>query len=683
MSRPPLPALNPLAAVPALALVLGGAGACPAQLDEHAHEHAGALPARADDLSEEALAKRRAALADLGESPLAAVLDLLGADVRDYTEHVQTLANPFFEGRAPGSAGIAFAADYMEFYFRKAGLQPAFPVVVEAADGTQVVTPFASFRQPFQAGTDLKIGASRVDLRAGGASPQALSPGVDYSVLGVSGSGTVTAPVVFVGYSLPEAHGDYASYAEGARLDGKIALVLRFEPMNEQGQSRWGSGSWTSAAGLEPKLLAAADRGAAGIILVNPPGADDPRAGTLAGPEDIRGTPLSIPVVMLSTDAADRLVRAADAQGRSLLDLRKLADDRGSVIDLPGATVTIEASVERLPRMTDNVGAVLPGKGALADQFIVIGGHYDHLGYGYFGSRDRAPAGKLHPGADDNASGTAAVLMLADKLSRAYADLPPGADARSILFMGFSAEESGLNGSRHYTRNPIVPMERHDLMINLDMIGRLRGDSLEATGVGTAEGLEEWVTPHFAASGLHVKAGPGGLGPSDHASFYRAGVPVLFFFTGLHDEYHMPTDEGWTVNPVGAVRIVELVRTVALAAATRAEDFVYVGTTAASDQPVGQVRSRVRFGIAPGDYSGAEPGVLVGEVFDGTSAAEAGLRAGDLMTRWNGKPIPNVEAWMPLLGEHSPGDVVEITYLRDGKEQTTKATLKGRAPGNR
>lgn len=666
--------------------------------------------------------------------------EALATDAAAFRQHTTTLASPFFEGRAPGTRGNQLAADYLEFYFKRLGLKPAFPLQSEQEIASETKTdqapasddadkakspeefqkevekqaaaaaaaatpgtahgekPFSSYRQPFPFGTNISMKDSAVTI-SGGLSAT-LEPERDYSVLGFSGDAEATGPLVYIGYGINIGKDGYSSFPANADLTGKIAVVLRFEPMNDAGKSQWDDEGWSYNAALEPKIQQAAKRGAAGVILVSAPGADDPRANKLETLDNTKpaGKGLSIPVVMLSIDQADRLVKAADPQGRSLMDLRKLADDlatvteKGSVVDLPGATVTLKTKVTREPIITSNIGAVLPGAGSLADQYVVIGAHYDHVGYGLFGSRGGpADRGKIHAGADDNASGTSGMLILAQKLTDAYAAMPADQPRRSILFMGFTAEESGLIGSRHYTQHMIAPKDKHAIMINLDMIGRYRGDDekqppLELGGVATAKGLEDFLKPMMDSSGLRIAPKPGGYGPSDHASFFGAGIPVLFFFTGLHEQYHAPSDTPDTLNPEGAARIVSLVQQIALAAATRPENFEYNGdaesaqSAATGDAPA-RPRVRVRFGITPGDYAG-EDGVLVGEVSEGGSAAEAGVQKGDRMIKWGDQPLTTVQSWMPLLSNHRPGDKVDIVVVRDGKEVTLTVTLKGRRDGS-
>lgn len=624
----------------------------------------------------------------LAESPIATVLESAGPDAREFNDHVTTLANPFFEGRVPGVRGNTLAADYIQWYFDRAGLKPAFSTEIRTADGTPVLDPNTSFRQTFEAGTSLKVTAQSVRFALGPGGTIDLKPGVDFSVLGTSGNGKISGNPVFVGYSISENEDEnYSSYPDKTDLSGKIALVMRFEPMDDHGKSKWSKGGWSPSAGLESKIAAAADRGAAGIMVVSPPGADDPRASQLSDAQSTRGKARKVPVVMISTALAERLVHAGDRSDspRSLLDLRKLADGKGGVIDLPGATVSLEAELARDQIMTDNVGAVLPGKGALKDQYVILGAHYDHVGYGPIGV-DPINQGKLHPGADDNASGTSALLVLAGKLARSYAALPEGASARSVLFLAFSAEESGLIGSHYFVNHPTIKPQQMYVMLNMDMVGRLRTDPpLDVEGTESAEGFYDWLAPFFEKSGIKITHGSNIAQNSDHASFYNKKTPVLFFFTGYHSDYHKPGDFAYKINQLGAARIIGLVHDIALAAAQREEPLKFAPQKKKEGEEAspGPTRgARVRFGIAPGNY-GDDDGVLVGDVSDGTSAAEAGIKPGDRLLKWNGKEIKGVEAWMPMLAERKPGDVVEVTLKRGDKELTLKVTLKAAAQADR
>lgn len=634
------------------------------------------------------------------------------ADLAGYRQSVFTLSNPFMEGRGPGTRGNRLAAEYLEWHFQQIGLEPAF----DAGAGGDGAEGGRTFMHEFAAGREVKTGDSRVGFAGGGGSI-ALEPGRDFTVLGNSGSTTAEGEIAFVGYSLPPADPDNprsdgvgpadASYVEGDDLTGKIAVLLRFEPMNEQGRSRLtDSGAWSAAASIAPKIQAAIDRGAAGVIVVSPPGAADERAARMEMPATTANwtRPLSVPAVMMSREAADRVLRAADGAGRGLAEFRALADrareegDRSSrVAALGGGKVSMTTNVARVPRTTWNVGGVLPGRGELKDEWVIVGAHFDHVGYGHTGGSRSGEFGVIHPGADDNASGTAGVLLAAKILKREYAAAEAAGDARprrSVMFLGFSAEEMGLIGSREFIKASPMSASAVYAMLNMDMIGRIREGKLTVEGVGTAEGFADLLQPMFTASGLEVETVALGDGRSDHASFYGASIPVLQFFSGFHDEYHTPRDTADLINFEDAMTVVRTVCDVTRVLAERAEPlkFTSVSTRSArrmvrdrdaapaspeaADSPA-PMTARVRLGIRP-EYAEDGQGVKAGEVTDGTSAAEAGIVAGDILIKWNADVLADSGDLMNKLREHKPGDIVNITIRRDGEERVIPVTLKSR-----
>jgi hypothetical protein len=681
--------------------------------------------------------------APASDADLPRTLSALAPLEQRYMQHVVTLTNPWLEGREPGDRGNELAAEYLQFWFRNLKLRPAFPSVAKAADGTEVRTPWTSFRQtmplrprPVVAEHDVAF------MNASGPYGQS-TPGErlvlddDFSVLGLSDSGAAEGPVTFVGYAINNPQRNYTTFAKDDDLTGQIALVMRYEPLDERGRSRWRTtGGFSAASALAPKIRACIERGAAAVVVVNPPGVDEPgarqlmsiRSGTPRRASAEAGTnPGTTPVIMLSQAAAERLVAKS---GRTLDELRRLADDKAAdqpgLIPLSTSRLSIRVKVERPRVMTDNVAGVLRGKGALADQYVVIGGHLDHVGYGYFGSRDERPEGKLHAGADDNASGTAGVLIAAEALRELYAKLPSDASARSIIFIGFTAEESGLEGARFFVRNAPVPADKIYAMLNMDMIGRVFDNRLHVMGIETAKGFVDVVGPLLADSGFHVRTLPGGRGPSDHAVFFAESIPVLHFFSGLHADYHMPADTFEKINYTGGVRVAALVSRVGMLLAQRTEPLEFVSATGPSVDMTPQDREvfpstdgatpsasparpapaalppatgasapqgaptaapatgtglggmRVRFGIAPDAYGDDTPGVGVGQVFPNTSASEAGLKAGDRILKWNDRDVASVEEWMPLLANANPGDKVSLRVKRGEETLTLQATLKGR-----
>ncbi len=633
---------------------------------------------------------------DATDINLRRVFEDLGPDATLWYQHVLTLSNPFFEGRAPGTHGGDLAAEYVEFYFREYGLQPAFPAKGrDAASKDDGETPgggvnenLTSFRQDF----DFASPHPKVEMvnTSAAIDDVNLTSGDDFVVLGVSGNGNVTAPATFVGYGIERGQDNYTSFDDNTDLTGRIAIVLRYEPLNDEGHSRWADARFSRFAGIRPKLAALADRHAAGIILVNPPGAVDGATGLESLQQSTRfGKRLDVPVVQMTPETVDRLLAQHKADNHDLVSLRKAADD-GEIktLNLPDdEKVTLTTELHFDDRLgTQNVGAILPGKGDLADQWIIIGAHLDHVGFGYTGTMPNN-VGKLHPGADDNASGTAGLLIAAKRLAHDVETSPGAENRRSILFLAFGAEEAGLYGSDYFIEHSSVPADKIYCMINMDMIGRLRSHNLLVGGTGSAKEFDEWLKPHFEASGLTISAVPSGRGPSDHSNFFTAGVPVLFMFTGEHDDYHTPADRGYTVNPAGAVEIIDLVEAIALDLASREEKLTYVarpgGGGAAGGGPAAAAAGapnapRVRFGIMPAYNADLETGVAVEAVSEGTSAEEAGIQAGDVLLAWNGEELTGGRKLSELLAEAEPDETVKITLQRGDKNIVVNVTLKAR-----
>lgn len=664
-------------------LVLAAIAATPlaALADDHDHDHADAHATGGAPI-----------FTETGEPPAYVIRDTvnaLGPDTQAYMGHVVSLAGPFFEGRDPDTRGNRIAAEYISFYFDRFGLEPAF---MDEVDTPKAVASRPSFEQPFTVRGARQIESADAKYRVGKAMPQALELGEDFNPLGFSANASASAPVAFVGYSIENGPNGYHSYEPGDDLEGHIALMFRFEPIDDEGKSLWtGGGRWSARAGLAGKIEAATERGAAGIILVTAPEVDDPRAEYL---DSHRGTSWNldcdVPAVVMSPEAADTLIRRATGDAHTLTSLRRLADDgeHDGVMPLTnnGAQdlqLALNVSIgEARTVETTNVGGILPGKGALASEYVIIGGHYDHIGYGYYGSRSPQHAGHIHCGADDNASGTAGVLLAAERLAERYENLPDDANARSILFLAFSAEEMGLIGSAHFVRNSFIEPENVTAMINLDMIGRLEDNELSVFGTGTAENWEDIINDVVVEHDLDVELLPSGVGASDHTNFYRADIPVLHLFSGLHDEYHTVRDTWDTINFHGGARIAafagDLVYELATLDAGLA--FVETGGTRAGRNRTG---ASVRLGIMPDTaaYASSEEiyGVPVGDVSPGTSAGEAGMLAGDRIVRWGGDDIPDIQAMMAKLREHKPGDRVEIIVDRDGEEVALDVTLQARS----
>jgi len=321
-----------------------------------------------------------------------------------------------------------------------------------------------------------------------------------------------------------------------------------------------------------------------------------------------------------------------------------------------------------------NVIGVLEGRDATRRQDVVIvGAHYDHLGTSGFDVLDPDSAGKIHNGADDNASGTAALIGIAARLKQAR---PAG----TVVFIAFSGEEEGLLGSAYYVKHPVVPLERTRAMINLDMVGRLRNDRLLVYGTETAVEFSSLIDSLNAAAGFELHKRGDGYGPSDQSSFYSAGIPVLFLFTDLHEDYHRGSDHADKINADGLARVAEFAARITETLADRPQTLTFVNL------PPPAVAMGAAATPGYGAYLGTVPdmtenpgGVRLSGIRPGSPAAAAGLQAGDIITRIGDLAIPDLQAMSEALRSHHPGDSVEIVALRDGAEVRLQATLGKRS----
>lgn len=610
-----------------------------------------------------------------------------GPDAVEALSHVAVLANAYFEGRAPDTRGNQRAAEYVEFHFERLGLAPAFDGMGERG-GALASSGGTSFQQGFSVRGGLELIEATLATVGAGGEEEAFALRTEFHPLGFSGNGRVTGAPVFVGYSIERGPGGYTSYGAEDDLTGRVAVMLRFEPIDALGESRWGrNGDWSRHASLPDKIASAQERGAVGVILINTPGASDPRSEYLETHQSTAASAgVEIPVVQMSAAGADRLIASLCDDCGTVVELRRRADEGGIGAVAMGSgsrRVSMVVDLEREQVPTTNVGAILPGRGALAGEFVVIGGHYDHLGYGHFGARDPENAGQIHPGADDNASGIAALILAARHLKGAYAGLAPGQDARSVLFLAFSAEEMGLLGAEHFAKVSALDSLGIVAMLNMDMIGRVESRRLTANGVGTSPMWDELLDRAGPRHGLEIIKSKGGIGPSDHTIFYNADIPVLHFFSGTHDDYHTVRDTFETLNYVGIAQTAGLVGDVALGLATRggAVEFVSTGD-AGSPRGASRGSAKVRLGIRPASYGETDqPGVAVGGVYEGTSAGRAGMLEGDRIVRWGGDEIPDIGAMMAKLATHEPGDEVEIVVVRGGEEVALVVVMQGAVGG--
>jgi hypothetical protein len=599
--------------------------------------------------------------------PSATTVELSPAGVRLKTD-VSYLADDLRGGRGVGTAGIDAAADYIAGVFRESGLKPA-----PGADG---------YFQKFPISNGNKFSAkSTLSAKAGDGTTLTAEPNVAFGALTARTGKFEDVPVVFVGYGIvakDEKRGlNYDDYAD-VDVKDKAIIVLRGEPQAEDESSPFDGKKNTPYADFLSKGTTASQHGVKAILFVN----DHTRArkDDVLLPINSATVPTRAPTLMVTRAYADRLLEAGGAPKLAELEKSIDADLKPQSKELTGVTLSGEVLTERDTITAKNVIGVLEGSGPFSDETIVVGAHYDHLGSGGFGSL-AGGSREIHNGADDNASGTATVLEMARRFAKRSEPLP-----RRVVFMTFSGEERGLLGSQYYVNHPLYPLKDTVAMVNFDMVGRLNDkDEVMAFGLESSPGFTELVEALGTSFGLKIKneRGTGSyFGASDHFSFYNKGLPVVFFFTGVHPDYHRPSDDTELINFRGMSRIADTGELLLLDLAKRPKrpEFVKIKNAPA---PVASAstRSSAYLGSRP-SYGDAGPGVKLDGVTEGSPAEKAGLKAGDVIIKFGDKAIETLNDYMAALQEKKPGDSVSIVVKRDGKEETLKAILGERARSN-
>jgi hypothetical protein len=528
--------------------------------------------------------------------------------------------------------------------------------------------PGSDYQQAFTTTVGARLGANN-RFEANGA---ALALRNGFVPFGFSSSGTVSAPVVFVGYGITAAEYRYDDYA-GIDVKDKIVLMVRHEPQEDDEKSVFQGKELTQHATFAIKAVNAKMHGARGVILINDTfphhAAQEDQLtpfGQATGPTDA-----GVLFVQVKEATAEAWLKSEGRDLREILDgIDKDLKPRSFALTKVTASVTLD--IQHDLKTVHNVAAYLPGA---TPEYVIVGAHYDHLGLGDEHSLAPAQIGTIHPGADDNASGTAGVIELA----RWFSKQPR--QRRGILFITFAGEELGLLGSNYYTGHPLLPLENAVTMLNMDMIGRIRGGKVYVNGAGTGSTLDKLVESVKAPGSLKIDLSDAtGYGGSDHMSFTVKQVPVLFFFSGLHGDYHKPSD---TWDKIDAPEAAQLLSYVAQIAARLANDperpaFQRVAEPKA---PSGGASSGggygPNFGSIP-DFDEPPKGVRFADVRDGTPAAKAGLKAGDILIEFDGKDIGNLYDFTYALQAHKPGDEVLVKVLRGSQTIEAKVLLTER-----
>jgi len=637
----------------------------------------------------------------------------LGKDLSDTAKRlnkdISYLASDDLEGRGVGTEGLDKAAQFVKEQFAAAGLD------VTQVDGDAF--------QTFSMSNGAELGESnRVVLHGPEGKEIALTHKEEFTVCSFGGSGLIEAPLVFVGYGIDNPDIDIDEYSN-VDVKGKVVIIMRRMPRQGRDDTPFKGhhGSIPIDASLKTKVSRAFGHGAVGVLFVNEPHTGDSKKNNadrqIAEAKDklvatveqwiekefpesfqqnlVRATERihelkkihtdletdalmefgyagtgkadDLPVAHISADVCNQMLQ--ESLGSNLHDIEASidADLKSRSAELEGWSVTLETDINVVKSEIHNVIGVLEGEGPLAEETIVIGAHYDHVGYG--GSNSLSPDSKeVHNGADDNASGTVALIELARRFAKM--ETPP---PRRIVFMAFTAEELGLIGSAHYVKEPVFPLEKTVAMFNMDMVGRLNEDkSLTVFGTGTSSRWKSLVVQEAEAAGFKLSMQPEGFGPSDHSSFYGKKIPVLHFFTGTHADYHKPTDDVEKINLEGIGQVVGMMEPIIKDTLMTKERPDYVEIKQRAN--IGRSGSRPYFGSIP-DFASEGKGYAITGVSPESPADKGGLKGGDRIIKIGEIAVNGLDDFDLALRRFSAGDEVDVVVLREEKEVKLKVML--------
>ena len=600
-------------------------------------------------------------------SPLIRILFLLvafvtsvGAQVRPTSDitadelraHVKYLASDELKGRRAGTHENDLAAQYIIRQFKSSGLTPM---------GTA-----GDYLQPFEFVAGVKVGpGNALSYSHAGKPAAALTVNRAFRPLGFSASGSFTGPVVFVGYGLSIPDKNYDDYS-GMDVKDKAVLLFRMAPPIDSTR-----GALDMVSSLRYKASKAHELGAKALLVVTGPADSDTLDDLMKLSYDQSMGDAGLLAVNLTREAANTLLRASGKTVKGLQD-EIIASRKPHSIVLEGLSLSVSADVQTIKATSANVVGYLEGSDpAKKNEVVIIGAHFDHLGMGGEGSL-KPDTVAIHPGADDNASGTAGLLELAQYFGAHRSTLK-----RSLLFISFTGEELGLLGSGYYVKNPTVPLEQCVTMINMDMIGRLTNRTLIVYGVGTSPAFDSLVRAHDADSAFVLKLNKDGLGPSDQSSFYGKQMPVFHFFTDLHSDYHRPEDTWDKINYPGMESVVRFVQGIATALDTTSRRPTYVAVEMPRQSGNVGRSTRVWVGTVP-DFGEQADGMKISGVREGSPAAKAGMKGGDIIVKFGKVDIRNIYDFTYAIGEYKVGDVVPVVVKRGNETRTFEVTLERR-----
>lgn len=560
--------------------------------------------------------------------------------IEDLQYHIGLLSSDSLQGRYPGTSGGRQAENYIAERFTEAGLKLLFSYGY----------------QEFKVVTDVRPGKNnRLRLDDYNA-----VMGQDFTPVSISANGSLKSPVVFAGYGF-DINLDSLRWNDYAGIDvnGKWVMILRGDPEPDNPKSLF-----IDYGSDRSKVLTAKDKGAAGVIFVTPP--DLEKQDILMNMHYDR-TPANAGILVLSItrSLADRMLAGMNDSVAAIVDRIK-SNHMPSPMYMP-VILDASAEVEKLEVSTANIVGLIPGTDpSSAEDYIVVGAHHDHLGMGGQGSGSRkSDTLAVHNGADDNASGVAGILELAHKLSANRHLLK-----RPVILVAFAGEEMGLLGSKEFVKNSPVPVRNIKAMINLDMIGRLNTETNTISIGGTGTSIETDTIIRLLGQNRSFKIGKSvdGYGPSDHASFYAENIPVFYFTSGAHEDYHTPADDADKINYGGTAEILDMVYDLVVELSARKEVLTF--REAGAKQGIRYGRNlKVTLGIVPDMVSSENDGLGVDGVRKGGPAEKAGIRKGDKIISLDGQSVTNIYDYMARLGKLKPGQVSSVEIIRDGRKE--------------
>ena len=558
--------------------------------------------------------------------------------VKELQKHIRYLSSDELKGRNTGSQGDSLAAIYIRKELLSYGLKPLSDNGMQNFSVTKKVLAGKS---------------SSLSL-----SGNSFTPGKDFTPLAFSSDATLESNVVFAGYGFNIGI-DTLKWNDYSQIDvkGKWVMILRADPETDNTKS-----AYIPFSGDRNKALLAKDLGAAGVLMVS---------GTVADPQDQfeslgqEAFSVGLPVLRIKRDVADAILASSKNTIAGLE--KKLNETRKPSSFDTNIKIKASAEITKEEAGTRNVIMVLPGEDPiLKNEYIVIGAHFDHLGMGGPGSSSRAvDTIAVHHGADDNASGVAMMLELAQEFAETK-----GSHKRSIICIAFTGEEMGLLGSKYFADHPSVDLSKVNAMFNLDMVGRLNETrTLQISGAGTAEGLKKILYSDNDTTKFKIAFSDEGYGPSDHSSFYGKNIPVVYYSTGAHLDYHTPADTWDKINYTGMVEISSLIFKTASDLASEPGKLSFRESGPKVETGAVARRKGVTLGIMP-DFAGSvKNGLRADFVTPGKPAALGGMKKNDIITAINSKPVNNIQDYMYRMGQLKHGETISVEVLRDGKKE--------------